>query len=246
MNEYERNFQEEKKKQLALWEEMVVKIFDGKPNDSVKITSLSQIIEIINTIGKNKALNHTFMPSGGGSDLSGAVFSNENGRAELKFGASYLVVNPESLTFHPVGDNPEWWYFRLNTRPFEASGVYEETQQEKGATEEIFKSASDKQIEWLMSYSGEELLEIEAGKYIDRSYWDMNHLGYDEQGELIPLPNNARVITRMYNGGAFVIFPKFSLYNQNSSTYDGRHNKVNDEDFHRYISGNVDALAKKN
>jgi hypothetical protein len=244
MTEYEKIYQEKKEKQLAVWEEMVVKIFGEKPSDTLKTTSTSRIIEILDTIGKSKALNHTFMPSGGGLDLSGATYSNEKGRVELDFGGSGIIVNPESLTFHPIGENPEWWYFRLNTLPFEASGAYEEIQQED-TSDDIFKTKSDKEIEWSMRFYGEEVLEIEPGNYIDRSFWDINHLGYDENGDLIPLPENARVITRKFNGGAFVIFPKFSAYNHNTSTYDGRHNKVNDEAFHRYISGIVESLTKK-
>ncbi|PFR26494.1 serine/threonine protein kinase [Bacillus cereus] len=247
MNEYERNYQEEKKKQLTLWKEMIVKIFGDELDNSMKITNRSRIIEILNTIGESEVLNHTFMPSGGGLDLSGAAFSNEEGRVELKFGESAKLVNPESLTFHPVGDNPEWWYFRLNTTPFEPSGVYEESQQEEeDAREEIFKTVSQKQVEWAMSYHGEEVLEIEAGKYVERYFWDINHLGYDEDGNLIPIPDNARVITRKINGGAFVVFPKLSLYNRNTSTYDGRHNKMTDEAFNSYINRIVDELTKSN
>ncbi|MEW4327801.1 serine/threonine protein kinase [Rossellomorea marisflavi] len=242
MSDYQKAYQEEKQKQLVLWEDMISKVFGEKPNDSVKVTERNRMIDILEMVGKSKALNHTFMPSGGGLDLSGARFSNEQGLAELNFGGSDLLVRPDSLSFHPIGDSPEWWYFRLDTLPFEESGVYEK--QDEDSAEEVFKTASDKELEWIMSYYGEEVLEVEPGKYIDRAYWDINHLGYDENGDEIPLPEHARVVSRMYNGGAFVIFPKLSAYNQVSSTYDARHNKVNDEEFKSYISEIVKELIK--
>lgn len=40
-----------------------------------------------------------------------------------------------------------------------------------------------------------------------------------------PLPSIDRVVNRILNGD-LVIFNKASLYNANSSTYDGRHSKI--------------------
>jgi hypothetical protein len=56
--------------------ERVVKIFGEEPTDSVKITSMNRIIEILNTIGKDKVLNHTFMPSGGGLNKTNIVITS--------------------------------------------------------------------------------------------------------------------------------------------------------------------------
>jgi hypothetical protein len=238
MSNYQEIYQEKKKKQLLLWKEMIENLF-GEESD-VSIKGRNEIVKNLNKIGSSKALNHTFIPSGGGLDLTGAAYSNESGKVELKFGSTCLIVNPESLNFHKIGDNPEWWYFRLETLPFESSGVYEVNQQE-----EAFKSASNNEVEWKMRFYGEEVLEIEPGEYMERSYWDLNHLGYDEYGDEIPLPENARVVTRKYNGGAFVIFPKFSAYNHNPSTYDARHNKMDEDGFNQYISKIVEELNKE-
>lgn len=247
MTDYEQKYQEEKKQQLVLWKEMVISIFGVQFNNFEQISNRSEIIRVLNVIGKSKALNHTFMPSGGGLDLSGADYSNEEGLVELKFGGSLEVVNPETLTFHPVGENPEWWYFRLNTNPFAPCGVYDEISLEKeDAIQEVFKSASEKETEWAMSYYGEEVIEIEAGQYVDRSLWELNSLGHNENGNSIPFPKHARIVTRKFNGGDFVIFPTFSIYNNLSATYDGRHNKVNDKEFRTYIDAIVEGLSNKN
>lgn len=240
MSDYEKAYREKKIKQIAMWEKMVVDLFGSKPEDTVKITDKSEIINTLNIIGKSKALNHTFMPSGGGLDLSGAAVSNERGLVELNFGGSAKIVNPVSLTVHTFGDNPEWWYFRLTTSPFAQSSVYKVEN-----VEETYKSALNREVAENMKFYGEEVLEIAPSEYIDRSFWDLNHLGYDEDGYEIPLPDSARVVTRKYNGGAFVIFPKFSAYNNVPSTYDARHNRMSDDYFERYIKEIVTELAKR-
>lgn len=88
------------------------------------------------------------------------------------------------------------------------------------------------------------MLEIGPNQYVDRTYWDMNTLGYDENGNEITLPDHARIVTRKYNGGAFVTFPKYSAYNHNPRTYDGRHNKASNSEFEQYIRKIVEELGK--
>lgn len=245
VSDYQERYKKEREEQLSLWKEMIEEIFGEIPHDSIKITDTFKIVQVLNAIGKSKALNHTFMPSGGGLDLSSASFSHEKGKLELNFGGSYIIVNPASLSFHPVGDDPDWWYFRLNTLPFEKSGVYEEFEDEKEQVEKTFKSTIEQSVEEQMRFYGEEVLEIEPAQYIDRSFWDIDHLGYDENGDLIPLPKDARVVTRKFNGGDFVTFSKYSIYNQVSSTYDGRHTKVDDEKFRQYITEIVEELKRR-
>ena len=52
-------------------------------------------------------------------------YPSEDGRIELNFSGNVLIVNPTKLSFHPIGENPEWWYFRLDTSSFNRSKVYE-------------------------------------------------------------------------------------------------------------------------
>lgn len=231
MNDYKERDKEEKQEQIKLWKNTIVEIFNKEPNDVVSIFDENLISEILNKLGNSKAMNHTFMPSGGGLDLSGSEISNEKGKIELHFDEIVHIVNPQVLTFHPIGKNPEWWYFRLNTLPFEASGVYEDYTETK-----VFKASSIKESEYLVEFHGEELLEIEPGKYIDASLWDLNFMGYDENGNEISIPQSARIVSRKHNGGDFVIFPKYSAYNASSHTYDARHNKMTGQEFHNAIS----------
>ncbi|MEK5209559.1 serine/threonine protein kinase [Psychrobacillus sp. FSL H8-0510] len=240
MSNYEEVYNEEKREQLILWKQMANNLFPIKVNETVRITDSSQIIQILNTIGKSKALNHTFVPSGGGSDLSSALYSNESGLIELTFGTSREILNLESLTFHPIGENPEWWYFRLNALPFHDSGVYETQEIEK---DKPFSSLTE--IERNMKYSGEDVLEVAPGVYKDYSFYERGYIGHNINGDEIPLPKHASVVTRRTNGGDFVIFAKYSKYNQSSGTYAGQHSWVSGEQFEKLIKEIVEELSSR-
>lgn len=121
MSDYKKRDKEEKQKQLELWGNMIEEIFNKKPIEVVRIFDKNQILELLNKLGNSKAMNHTFMPSGGGLDLSGSKESYEEGKIELHFDGIVYIVKPKTLTFHPIGQDPEWWYFRLNTLSFEAA-----------------------------------------------------------------------------------------------------------------------------
>ncbi|ADV96189.1 MULTISPECIES: hypothetical protein [Bacillus] len=242
MKEYEEKYQETKAKHLVLWKDLISKIFDGVPTSQMTITDRSHIVRILHKIGSSEADNHTFMPAGGGDDLTDSVFSSEDGRIELNFSGNVLIVNPTKLSFHPIGENPEWWYFRLDTSSFNRSKVYEDQQDEETNTHQLI---DESELHWSVHFNGEEVLELTSGEYEDRSLWEEGFLGYDEDGREIKMPDTARIVTRMINGGSFVIFPKYSLYNRNSATYDGRHNKVTNEEFASYIKDVVASLDKK-
>ncbi|EMI13879.1 serine threonine protein kinase [Bacillus stratosphericus LAMA 585] len=231
----------ENKTQLELWKELAQGIFKENTHETQVITDVDEIISVLDKIGKSSALNHAFYPSGGGDDLLGAALSAEADCIELIFGSrSASVIKPVSLSFNPISDNPEYWYYRINTRSFEPSGVYNEQTEEVNSETDQFKTEREKALEHVLRYTGEELTEIGTNSYVERYHWDEGFYGHDENGYEKKLPESARLITRMHKGGDFVIFSKFSIYNQDSSTYDARHNKLSEEEFKTYIKENAD------
>jgi hypothetical protein len=186
------------------WIDIQNRIFPAGIPEHFEWTELKDIISVLNTIGAIDNSNHMFYPTGGGLDVESAKLSYENNCIEIYTGLTD-ILKPKRLLFESFID-PIWNYFRIETLELEPSGVY--------VKEEDFPS--------------EELLEIETGKYISRSYWDEGeYLGHK-------LPYAARVLTRHLKG-AFVIFAKSSYYNRNSRTYDARHNKMSAEEFRVYI-----------
>jgi serine/threonine-protein kinase len=179
--------------------------------------NLDDIVVMLNILGETSNLNHAFFPDGGGLDFMHASLSNlEPGCIELLMDNIVFLVKPAKLMFESFSDDPQWNYFRLETGDLKPSGVY-----------------SDVPYDLLH----EELTEVGGEFYADRSCWD------EGSYEGNPLPDGSRVIIR-YLGGAFVIFQKTSIYNKIPNTYDGRHNKMDADQFRAYIASAV-VMARK-
>lgn len=215
-----KKFESFKEKNLYEWKEKIQEIFLNNIPESYEWNSIDEIIKILKVIGKNNS-NHTFLPTGGGLDLTGADYSEETGCIKLYFGATYDIVKPFKLIFNCFGENYEWAYFRLETYDLEQSTVYETKCENR-----------------------EDVIDLGDANYIDINLWDRGFY-YDENGNEKKIPKEATIVTRYFNG-SFVIFAKSSIYNRVSSTYDGRHNKMSNEKFREYIQGAVDSLIGNN
>ncbi len=203
-----------RKENLKNWDIFLNDLFDGEIPERYEWTDRQEIISILNKIGNDHNLNHTFFPDHGGHDLHGAADSVENECIELHFstGKGAYIIKPKSLSFESFGFPYEWAYFRLETKQLEPSGIYD-------------------------NYGDdikEEVTELPPGRYVERHYWDENFYGYDEGGVEKPLSDEARIIVR-YFAGSIVIFAKGSTYNLAGKTYDGRHNKMSGAEFKDYI-----------
>lgn len=191
----------------ANWLELLKKIFPIRIPETQKWTHDAEICEVLNMVAEYKNTNYMFRPRGGGMELLGADIAGERGCIELIHGNT-TIVKPSSLTFHAVGEDPQWYYFRLETRQLKPSGVYEK-----------------------LNSNYEEITELYPGEYRDRSLWEYGYIG-DE-----PLPETARLVIRELKG-SFVIFGKYSPYNfagSSDDAYDGRHNRMSEEQFKEYI-----------
>jgi hypothetical protein len=207
--------EEFRNEQLPKWKKMIQNLFNEDVPLSKEWHDPKDIVKVMDFVGKNSALNHTFLPNGGGLDLHGCSFSNEEQCIELNLAGMGHVLKPKKLTFQWFANTDyEWAYFLLETETLKPSGVYEE-----------------------LFIGEEELVEISSGKYIERAYWDAGEFNGER------LPKEARLIGR-YLSGSLVSFSKASLYNNNSRTYDGRHNKQSPELFKKYIQGVVTAFAQ--
>jgi serine/threonine-protein kinase len=207
------------------WSNFINNFFPGGVPETKLWTGASVIAEQLNNIGyaKSRAFNHTFMPGGGGLDLTSAQISTlEPGCIEINFDSIKHVVKPSKLYFHSFYSDPQWFYFRLETDNLKPSGVYKNS----------------------AGLDFEEVCRLPEGELIDRSYYDYGYYRSDESGREIRLPSGSEVVIRQF-GGSFVIFGKFSAYNQNSSTYDGRHNKMTNDEFRSHIQSVIDYLKSK-
>ena len=208
-----------KTENITKWVDLLKDIFNDEIPREMEWSDTLSIIEILNKIGKISQLNHMFLPSGGGVDLTKAQLSTECGCIELTTdGGNTMILKPKQLSFNWYGqDNAEWSYFRLETAKLEPSGVYD-----------------DYDKDFYKKFQFEEVTELSPGQYVDRNVWDAGYFRYDENGEK-SLPNEARTVGRIFSGD-FVIFPKQSFYNVGlSDAYDARHNKMLPVEFKDYI-----------
>lgn len=207
---------------LPKWRDAIKNIFPQGIPERCEWTSISEIIKVLNVIGK-KNVNHTFYPTGGGLDLIGADVCHEKNCIKLYTGGrAYDVVKPSKLIFNSFKEDceGEWSYFRLETYPLEPSNVYEE-----------------------VSGDYEEVVCIDDNMYIDRGYWDEGFY-YGEDGMEKRFTDRDVVVTRFFKG-AFAIFAKPSTYNSIPDTYDGRHSRMNDELFRSYIERTIQRINEK-
>ncbi|WP_160680669.1 serine/threonine protein kinase [Clostridium sp. C8-1-8] len=215
-------FKSFKENNLQKWRIKILEIFNDNVPKRYEWTDINEIIKVLNIIGEEN-LNHTFFPTGGGLDLSGTGTSSEKDCINLYFGSSlhHDVIKPSKLIFNSFYDDYQWAYFRIETCELEPSGVYDTLIRES-----------------------EELMDLGEANYVSRHYWDLGFY-HDKQGLEQKLPSKAAVVTRFFKG-SFVIFAKASIYNSVSGTYDGRHNRMDDERFRKYIETAVDSLNKRN
>lgn len=195
------------------WIEIQEKIFPIGLPEKCEWTDRHEIVVVLKTIGSIRNSNHMFYPRGGGLDVEGADISVEDNCIEIDTGGLIDIVKPTRLIFHSFKAEQQWNYFRLETADLKPSRVYETN-----------------------DYSDEELCELSPGNYVSRVHWDEGE--YREE----KLPKSARVVTRHFRG-SFVIFQKTSIYNKNSRTYDGRHNKMTDVEFRIHIQSAIYQLT---
>ncbi len=206
---------------LEQWFEIQTKLFPTAFPRRVIWEDTKDIINVLKIVCSYDNLNHMFFPDGGGLDLEDVRLSHEKGCIELDF-QLIDIVKPKRLIFESFGHDPEWNYFRLELDELKPSPK-DDDEEEDGS-----ESDNDR--------GHEAVSEIYPGKYgkydLVENRYEYNEMGYE-------IPETARHVSRWFRG-AFVIFNKRSPYNLTTSTYDGRHNKMDTDEFRDYIQKNVD------
>ena len=174
-------------------------------------------------MGENR--NHAHLPTGGGVDFLSVGPSAESGCLEFMVDDRYVqIMKPRSLTLELI-DSPGNSFLLLELDNLDPSGVYETDEKEPEA---------DKDAEHLeLKRFEEELVEVAPADYVSREIWDRGSL-HDENGDEIPIPDNARLVMRLLQGKVLLV-AKGSLWNSDPATYDGRHNTMTAAQIRRII-----------
>jgi serine/threonine-protein kinase len=211
------------------WFEIQQKLFPTAFPKRVIWEDLNDIVTVLKALCTYDNLNHMFFPDGGGLDLEDVRLATEQDCIELDF-QLIDIVKPKRLIFESFGYDPEWNYFRLELDELEPSGVYEDLDDSE-ETDEIDEETGKPER------NREYLSELYPGVYDKYDLVEHRHEYRDNGYEI---PDTARHVTR-YLKGCFVIFNKRSIYNLTSSTYDGRHNEMDTDEFREYIQRNINS-----
>jgi hypothetical protein len=209
------------KRNKGAWGIAIEQAFRGSPPVSGRWEDISSMRRVLKPfMGAN--LNHTMLPGGGGLDMESIAPSPEPGCLELRPGRRMAdMFCPTALFFEYFPESPWNSFFLLEAKALKPCGVYEN---------------SDGQYE--------EVLEIAPGKYVDRCAHDTGVLDYDSVGNPVPVPADARIVSR-HLGGKFLIVAKRSIWNRATATYDGRHNRMTSAEIREQIQSVVDRLQGK-
>lgn len=199
------------KRNQEQWYEIQKKLFPSAFPKRVIWSDINDIIIILKVICTYKNLNHVFLPTGGGLDLLDSKLSVEQSCIELQFFSKH-IVKPKRLLFESINYDPQWNYFRLELELLSRAVI----------TKDCFGDSIR-----------EDVTQLSPGQYKDSNYYENSYYREQEDDEYVR-PTEMEYVTRWLSG-SFVIFSKSSTYNSISSTYDGRHNKMDTDKFRDYI-----------
>ncbi|MGO7449474.1 protein kinase [Rhizobium ruizarguesonis] len=187
------------------WHEFSKTLFPLQNPGQADWTDVAAIVAVLNEVAKVPSLNHMFFPDGGGMTLEEVRLAPEAGFIELHMGYVALL-KPAKLSYVSFGLDPKWDYLRLEAEPVDPTGHY-----------------PTKEGDYL-----EYLSELRPGQYAHPDVYEYRH-DYERV-----LPEGSRGVVR-YLKGSFVFFSTSSPYNQDSATYDARHEKMSEASFKEYM-----------
>lgn len=194
----------------SAWLAAIQTAFGSVPPSTAEWRSISEMQRILKPF-MGQSLNHVMLPGGGGVDFHDVSNSRETGCLEFELSErSCLVAKPKKLIFEHIAASPMESFFLLELGELDPSGVYEELHSET-----------------------EQLLELD-GEYLDNDLSYTGVMGHDSEGNEIHLPEWTRNVTRKLHGKMLIV-AKSGIWNGNSSTYDGRHNKMSSTDIRETI-----------
>jgi hypothetical protein len=170
--------------------------------ESTTWTNLEEIKRAIEPF-LGTTLNHAHFPTGGGLDFLRLIPSRETDCLEAATSErAASVFKAEKLTLEHFPKRPQESFLLLELAPLAPSGVYEHDI--KGH---------------------EELLDVPGQGYMERYIWDQGYLNHDERGHEIPIPQDAKLISRWLEGKILIV-AKGSIWNGTPAKYNGEHNRM--------------------
>lgn len=211
-------------KSLRAWGDALEAV-NQERDKKIEVTNPKEIVTMLSEFVGN-SLHHAYLPGGGGQDIEEVRLSKANDCIELVVheGPVYLV-RPSKLILELVAAAPGESFLLLELTNLPDSFV--QNASFSSSIESISKQAFRQEF-------------LRAGDiYYPRDYWDAGTMGVDADGSEIPIPRTAEIVV-LWNSGKLLFVSKGSLWNNTSSTYDGRHTQFSSTQIREIIEGAVD------
>ena len=210
----------------AKWLTAVEQAFGATPATSSTGRGGSAIVAALQPF--TRAVNHLHFPEGGGHDIKEIKFGREHGTIEFVVNERIAyVTKPLAMTLEYVEAAPAESFIIVELDRLERSDVYE-----------IDGDACGER-------RSEELVELSPGLYVERAIWDAGYSGQDKTGRDLPLPSEARLVHRLFDGRLMLV-TKGSIWNGSPGTYDGRHDRWSNGQIRMFIERAISSRGDEN
>jgi hypothetical protein len=210
-----------KSKNAKQWDAGLTQVFPLSVPATKKWTYPAEIVSVLNYFC-GKAVNHTMLPSRGGSDILRVAYNSTSDLIEFSADSKRAYVSrPATLEFAYIKSSPVDSFFLLTIKSMDALGL-------------------DKDV----TGNREEVIELPDGRLVSSHCLDRGYIGHDEDGNELPVPENYRLLVRFLEG-KYLMVAKSSRWNRANGTYDGRHNKLTAADIHEMLSKSLEVQASR-
>ncbi len=200
------------------WKAQLRKIFPLGMPARCEWHDIDEIVGTLGVIGPHINVNYMLFPHHGGLELCGAKkYEGDATCLELDMDGFAIIGKPKRLMFESFGsDLPEWSYFRIELDSLEAIPRIP------------------------LSYMGyhQDVAELSPGQFVGIDRWEQHESNH--HGRKTPMRPFYR-----YLKGSLLIVQKAGPYNMISGTTDGRHEKMDSEQFRRYVGSGVSQWRRK-
>jgi hypothetical protein len=166
------------------------------------------------------AMNHMLLPAkGGGTDIHRVALGVEPGTIELLVGDGLVyVAKAAAMTLEYLSAGPAQSFIIIDLATLAPSGTYP-------------LDGNRDRDSWY-----EEVVRLPSGDYVERGVLDAGYIGHDRSGREIPVPNNRKLVIRIFRGRLMLV-TKGSMWNRTPAAYNGPHDRMTNQEIRDVIEG---------
>ncbi|MBX4893621.1 hypothetical protein [Rhizobium bangladeshense] len=208
MDEFEKKRMEYQQHLDTLWNDAIRVAFGSSPPTSRSWTDPYDCAEVLRPFMVG---NCSFLPPNGHLPLEGVDVHEDGGKLMFNLSETDLLETaPRILQFEYIEKAPIESFFLLEMRRMQPTGIYDSV---------------DEYTEQIARIDGE-----------DYDYGLMEHgvWRYDEDGNEVPVPEDAKTVLRLLSGKLLIV-SQGSMWNHTNENWNGRHNDMTADEIRSLI-----------